>query len=265
MKKTQHDNLLLFSKERAAGSNRYRLYFAPVSSLSNETPRIFRLLVRTPFSFNRFEIGRIYSLVYSNVHILEQRQGEEMNLSEDCYTKLLQTRDMKFIDKKISAELRSMEAPGFSKDRYYTFRETKGILNFKPDPLTATAVSAFTLIISGLSFLIPFCAYAFVLYLIINGQLATSGFSESVLTVPIIGIGALPMTLFIMLMLFSLSEFAMLRIEFMRWSVLKKYTLAWGGIRKSFFFEIGDIRYLSKFGIISAAVLVISIIISVLL
>jgi len=264
MKKTRRDNLLLFSKERVTGSNRYRLYFTPVSSLSGETPRVFRLLVRTPFSFNRYEIGRIYSLVYSNVHILKQKPGEEMNISEEVYTKLLQTRDLKFMDKKTSAALRSTEGRG-SKDRYYSFRETKGILNFRPDFLTSVAVRALTFLISGLSFLIPFCAYAFVLYLLINAQADFSGFSAGTLAIPIIGIGALPMTLFVMLVLFSLGEFALLRIEFTRWSVLKKYTLAWGGIRKSFFFEAGDIRYLFRFGLISAAVLAVSVIISILL
>jgi hypothetical protein len=264
MKKTERDNMLLFSKERVAGSNRYRLYFTPISSLSDETPRVFRLLVRTPFSFNRFEIGRIYSLVYNEVHIMAQKPAEEFNLSEEHYTKLLQTRDLKFMDKKTSAALRSMEKPDFSKDRYYTFRETKGILNFMPDPLTAVAVSTFSFIITGLSFLIPFCSYIFVLYLLVEGQLAYTGFSSSALALPIIGIGALPITMFVMLVLFSLSEFALLRIDFTRWSVLKKYTLAWGGIRKSFFFELSDIRYLSRFGMISAAVLVVSVIISLI-
>jgi hypothetical protein len=102
------------------------------------------------------------------------------------------------------------------------------------------------------------------LFLIIHGQLAFIGFSSKALVLPIMGIGALPVTMFCMLVLFALSEFALLRIDFMRWSVLKNYTLAWGGIRKSFFFEISDIRYLSRFGIISGAVLLVSIIISLI-
>jgi hypothetical protein len=262
MKKTERENMLLFSKERVAGSNRYRLYFTPISSLADETPRVFRLLVRTPFSFNRFEIGRIYSLVYSDVHIIAYKPAEEFNLSEEHYTKLLQTRDLKFMDKKTSAALRSMEKPDFFKDRYYTFRETRGILNFRPDALTAIAVYTFSFVITGLSFLIPFCAYLGVLYLLIGGQLSYAGYSTGALALPVIGIGSLPATMFIMLVLFSLSEFALLRIDFTRWSVLKKYTLSWGGIRKSFFFELSDIRYLSKFGIISAAFLAVSIIIA---
>jgi hypothetical protein len=265
MRKTERDNMLLFSKERAPGSYRYRLYFTPVSSLSEETPRVFRLLVRTPFSFNRFEIGRIYSLVYYNVNILAYKPGDEFNLAEEHYIKLLQTRDLKFMDKKTSAALRSMEKPSFSKDRYYTFRETKGIVNFRPDPLTNIAVSTVSFVMSGLSFLIPFCAYAMVIYLMIKGQLSYTGFSPSALSLPVIGIGALPITMFLMLVLFSLSEFALLRIDFTRWSVLKKYTLDWGGIRKSFFFELSDIRYLSRFGLISAIVLGVSIIIAIIL
>ena len=264
MKKTERENMLLFSKERVAGPNRYRLYFTPISSLKDETPRVFRLLVRTPFSFNTFEIGKIYTLTYSKVHIIEQHASEEFNLSEEDYTKLLQTRDLKFMDKKTSAVLRSRETPSFSSDRYYSFRETKEIINFKPDFLTSVAVKTFSFVLSGLAFLIPFCIYTYMLYLLISSQLGIEGFSSKALVLPIMGIGALPITMFSMLVLFSLSEFALLRIDFTRWSVLKNYTLAWGGIRKSFFFEISDRQYLSKFGIISAAALGVSIIISLI-
>lgn len=264
MKKTERENMLLFSKERAAGTNRYRLYFTPVSSLRDETPRVFRLLVRTPFAFNRFEIGRIYTLIYNRVYITQQQPQEEFNLSEEHYAKLLQTRDLKFMDKKTSAALRSMEKPHFSSDRYYSYRETKEIINFKPDFLTHVAVSTFSFVISGLAFLIPFCLYTYVLYLMIKGQVAVQGFTSRALAIPIVGIGALPVTMFCMLVLFSLSEFALLRIDFTRWSILKNYTLAWGGIRKSLFFEVSDILYLKRFGIISGAALAVCVLLSLI-
>ncbi len=264
MDKTQRDNMLLFSMERAAGPNRYRLYFTPMSSLKDDTPRVFRLIVRTPFSFNRFEIGRLYTIVYKKVHIISYKQGEEFNLSEEHYTRLLQTRDLKFMDKKTSAALRSMERPYFSKDRYYSFNETKQILNFKPDLLTNFAVSAFSFVVMGLAFAVPFFLYILTLFLVAKGELGFPGFNSGVLALPVLGIGVLPATMFIMLILFALSEFALLRIDFTRWIVLKKYTLAWGGIRKSFFFELSDIKYLSKFGIIAGACLIVSIIIALI-
>ncbi len=265
MKKTERENMLLFSKERAAGANRYRLYFTTVSSLRDETPRVFRMLVRTPFAFNKFEIGRIYTLVYGGVYISEYHPQEEFNLSEEHYSKLLQTRDIKFIDKKTSAALRSIERPRFSSDRYYSFRETKEVINFKPDFLTHVAVSTFSFFISGLAFLIPFFLYSYMIYAMIQARVAIQGFSTRTLAIPIMGIGALPLTMFCMLVLFSLSEFALLRIDFTRWSILKNYTLAWGGIRKSFFFEANDIQYLKRFGIISGAALAVCIIISLII
>lgn len=264
MKKTERDNMLLFSKERVAGTSRYRLYFTPIPSLNDETPRVFRLIVRTPFAFNKFEIGRIYTLVYSKVHILEYRPQEEFNLSEEDFSKLLQTRDLNFMDKKTSAALRMLERPLIPRDRYYSFRETKQIVNFKPDLLTHVAVSTFSFVISGLAFLIPFCIYAYMLFLIIKGQLASAGFNSGALALPIMGIGALPAAMFCMFVLFALSEFALLRIDFTRWSVLKNYTLVWGGIRKSLFFELSDVEYLKKFGIIAGAALVVSTIISLI-
>ena len=264
MKKTERENMLLFSKESVAGLHRYRLYFTPLSSLRDETPRVFRLLVRTPFSFSKFELGRVYTLTYSNVYILSSTQKEEFNLQEEDFTKLLQTRDLKFIDKKTSAALRSLDKPYFAKDRYYSFNEMKEIVNYRPDILTRGAMTAFSTVLTGVALLGPFCLYAWMLYLLIKGQLGLVGFSSRSLAMPIMGIGALPATLFIMSLLFALSELALLRIDFTKGNILKKYTLAWGGIRKSIYFEIGDIRYIKKFGIASGIALAVAVLLSLL-
>ncbi len=265
MKKTVRENMLLFSKERASGPNRYRLYFTPVSSIKDETPRVFRLLVRLPFSFYKFEMGRVYSLTYRKIHILKFEPKEEYDLSEEHFVKLLQTRDLKFMDKKTSAALRSMDKPYFSKDRYYSFAETKEIVNYRTDFLTTVAVSTFSVVMSGIAFLLPFCLYGLMLFLMIKGQIGITGFNPKALVLPVMGIGALPITLYIMSVLFSLSELLLLRIDFTKWSVLKKYTLSWGGMRKSMFFEISDVRFLKKFGIIAASVLAAAVIISLIL
>jgi len=262
MKKTQRDDMLLFSKERTSGSNRYRLYFTTLSSLIDETPRVFRLLVRTPFTFAKFEMGRVYTLTYRKIHIKEFTQKEEFNLQEAHFTKLLQTRDLKFMDKKTSAALRSIDKSHFSKDRYYSFAETKEIVNYKLDFLSRVAVAVFSALMTGFAFLLPFAMYAYMLFLLIRGQMGLTGYSSRALVLPIMGIGALPTTVFLMSVLFMLSELALLRIEFTKWSVLKRYTLSWGGMRKSIFFEISDVKYLKKFGIVSGCVLVASIIVA---
>jgi len=265
MKKSQRENMLLFSKERAFGPNRYRLYFTPLSSIGDETPRIFRLLVRTPFAFDRYEIGRLYTLTYRRVHILASEPGEEYDLSEADYSRLLQTRDFKFMDKKTSAALRLIEKPAFIKDRYYSFDETCQIVNYRPDFLTRVAIGTFCYVILGIALLIPFCIYALMLYLLAKGQMNLVGFSSKSLVLPILGIGALPVTLFAMTSLYALGEFLLLRIDFTKWSMLKKYTLAWSGIRKSFFFEPSDLKYLMKFAIASGATLVVSIILALII
>lgn len=264
MNKTERDNMLLFSKERVAGLYRYKLYFTPVSSLREQTPRVFRLLVRTPFTFDKFEVGRVYKLAYNNVHILSFTPKEEFNLQEEDYVRLLETRDIKFMDKKTSAALRQHDEPHFIKDRYYAFDEVKQIVNFRQDFLTTVAVTVFSGVLTGLALLLPFALYALMIYLFIRGSLPFSGFASHTLALPIMGIGALPVTLFIMSVLFALSELALLRIDFTKWSLIKKYTLLWGGIRKSIFFELSDVLYLKKFGLISVIVLAVSMIIALI-
>ncbi len=264
MNKTERDHMLLFSKERIAGIYRYRLYFTPISSLRDETPRVFRLLVRTPFAFNKFEIGRIYRLVYSGVHVLSFEPTDEFNLQEEDYVRLIETRDIKFMDKKTSAALRQTDHQGASKDRYYSYDEMKQIVNYKQDFLTSVAVSAFSGAVTAVALLLPFVIYALLLRVIIGSQLASAGFTSKALALPIIGIGALPATIYIMSILFAFSELALLRIDFTKWNLIKKYTLAWGGIRKSMFFELSDIRYFKKFGIAAGISLAVSVLLALI-
>jgi hypothetical protein len=264
MNKTERDHMLLFSKERVAGLYRYRLYFTPISSLRDDTPRVFRLLVRTPFAFNKFEVGRIYKLSYSNIHIQSFEPRDEFNLQEEDYSRLIETRDIKFMDKKTSAALRQSDQPGSVKDRYYSFDEMKQIVNYKQDFLTSVAVTAFSGSLTGLALLLPFVIYALLLRIIIGSTLTVAGFTSKALSLPILGIGALPVTIYVMSILFALSELALLRIDFTKWNLIKKYTLSWGGIRKSMFLELSDIRYFKKFGIGAGIALVVSILIALI-
>lgn len=254
MKKTERENMLLFSKERVAGLHRYRLYFTPVSSLKDDTPRIFRLLVWLPFAFDRFELGRIYTLQYNGIYILGFEPKETFNLQEEDYTRLLHIRDVKFMDKRTSAALRATEQPT-SKDQYYSFDETRAIVNYRPDFLTSVAISGFSAILIAIALLLPLGLYIWMIYLLAKGQGDIYGFSPRSLVLPLMGLGALPITVYCMSLLFALAELALLRIEFTRWHILKKYTLAWGGIRRSIYFEKSDIRYYKKFGIIAGSVL----------
>ncbi len=265
MKKAERENMLLFSKERVAGLHRYRLYFTPVSSLKDETPRVFRLLTYLPFAFDRFELGRIYTLQYSGIYVYKYEPKETFSLQEEDYTRLLHIRDVKFMDKRTSAALRAANQPQFSKDRYYSFEETRAIVNYRPDFLTTVAISAFSAILIGIALLLPLGLYVWMIYLLAKGQNAIIGFSPDSLTLPLVGLGALPATMFLMSMLFALAELALLRIDFTRWHVLKKYTLAWGGIRKSIYFEHGDIRYFKKFGIITGITLAVFVLVCLII
>ncbi len=143
-------------------------------------------------------------------------------------------------------------------------KKMREIINFRQDFLTSVAVGAFSAAMTAAALLVPFVIYAAALFLIFQGAAALEGFSAGVLALPIIGIGALPATLFLMSLFFSLCELALLRIDFTKWHLLKKYTLAFGGIRRSFFLGQSDIRYLKKFGLISAIALVVCIILAVI-
>ena len=117
-----------------------------------------------------------------------------------------------------------------------------------------------------LSFIIPFSLYFILLYAYVKKVLAAPGTQPGdTLNVPIVAMGALPLIVYMMFVLYTFSELLMLNLNFSKWYVLKKYTLAWGGIRKSVFLEDHDKKRLIKFSIITGSIFVVTIIISFIL
>ncbi len=265
MKETVRENMLLFSKERVVGLQCYRLYFTPVSSLKDDTPRIFRLLVPLPWVFARFELGRIYTLHYNGIYIRSFEPRETFSLQEEDYIRLLHIRDVKFMDKRTSAALRAAEQADKSQDQHYSFEETRAIVNHRPDFLSSVAISGFSSIMIALALLVPLGLYILMIFLLARAQGTLVGSTPRSLVLPLMGLGALPAVMFLMSLLYSLTEVVLLRIEFTRWHLLKKYTLAWGGIRRSIYFEPGDARYYRKFGLIAGATLFVFLIICLIL
>ena len=266
MHPTRKENMLLFSKEWAAKPYKYRLYFTPVSSLSEETPRVYRLIVRRKKVFDAFELGKVYTLTCKHVHIADYTQTDDFALSEKDYTRLLETRDLKFIEPRTAAELRAMHKPYFSMDKYYTFAETREILSYDLPLERRISITLLNGTFNMLAFLIPFALYFLILYLYVRKVLDAPGtMLGDTLNVPLIAVGTLPFIIFIMTVLYSLSEILMLNLDFSRWYTLKKYTLKWGGIRKSIYVENKDKSRLIRLGIITFSIFVFFVILSFIL
>ena len=77
-------------KNGAARPYKYRLYFTPISSLKEETPRVYRLITRRKKVFDAFYIDTVYDLEYKDLVIKKYNGVKTFQLSEENYTRLLE-------------------------------------------------------------------------------------------------------------------------------------------------------------------------------
>ena len=170
---------------------------------------------------------------------------------------------MKFTEPRTAAQLKTLHKPYFSKDRYYSFAETKRYWHYDPPPGYKILIHMLNGFFRLLSFFIPLSLYFLLLFAYIKKVLDAPGTQPgATLNVPIVAMGTLPLFIYMMFVLYTFSELLMLNLNFSKWYVLKNYTLVWGGIRKSVFLEDHDKKRLIKLSIITGAIFVITIIVS---
>ena len=91
--------LVLFNKEIGRYPYKYRLYFAEASTIKSRKPQIHRFCVSSKSVFREFELGRAYAVHFSGVMIDGFNAQEEFSLTDEDYFRLVDMRDLVFMDK----------------------------------------------------------------------------------------------------------------------------------------------------------------------
>ncbi len=263
MNKYEKIDMLLFCKERLQYPRRYILYFTTLETLLSSMPKIHRLTVSSRGAFESFDLGGVYYLKIKDVRITEYTKTDDFNLTENMYLKLLELRELRFMDSSTASGLRSKGKPLFKPDQYYSFQETRDILWYSPSFFKRLSMRFFEIIFYSLGIIIPFFFYGLVMYenimhLIDRGTSATIA---DTFTVPILAIGMLPMVIFLMTLSFALIDMLLVRWSFTRFYIIKRYIMLHCGQRKGFSLSRREKKRLLALFIVGLVLLVAAIII----
>ncbi len=260
MPKTNRD-LVLFNKEYGRYPYKYRLYFVKRASMGTDHPVIYRYCTHSRNQFNKFSLGVSYDIVFTGVFVKGFEPMSTVGLSDCTYMRLIDARDLMFMDAPAAKRLDLLSNDYSPEDYYYSYPSYKALVEYTPGVWHKLLVGAIKILSYLLSIAVPVAIYLLFIFAMSSGMLNRADISTSkVFALPVASIGTLPFLLWMMTMIFYLLELLCLNMDFMRYDMLRLYALRWGGIRKSCYFEPLQKQRFLRTGIISVSILVVSVI-----
>lgn len=255
MKRYLYENMLLFSVRRTKRSVFYELFFVASETLINPQPDLYRFYIRSSSELSSFHLGHAYDVeVSSSGFIRCFSRLREQELDHQLYVKLIGLRDEKFGSFSPLPES-SLLYPMAEADYLVHSRENLWLLLPKYLVLALTTFA---------SILLPFMIYSLIVVLSAIG-LSGGGTGSSLLCVPIISIGALPAVFFLVACSIYYSQRMLLDMPFMSAFLVRRHCLSTGGMRPILSARSPSRRTLTISGIICAAILALSIVVSLIL
>ena len=254
-------NMLLFSMEIGKYPYRYRLYFAEQDASGLSNPKIHCFRVKSRKVFSHLSLGGLYTLTYKKFVIRSFELEASNTLTNEEYFHLLELRDLKFMDEKTMRSIHMFSSSYSVDSYYYNFENAKKIYEYRPSFIQRLTVLGAKLVSYFASFVIPAALYFLFLYALIALTQRSQPTAFRALSFPIAALITLPFIVWLMYTIFLFGEIVLLNISFMRDSMLRLYFLRWAGMRKSCYIEKPQKHAIFKFGLISALLLVIGLVI----
>ena len=249
-------NLVLFNKELGRYPYKYRLYFAEASTIKSSKPQIHRFCVSSRSVFYELELGQSYLLHFSGVNINSYTPLEEYTLTDEDYFRLVDMRDLVFMDKASAKRINLLDESYSPEDVYYSYSTYRRLLGYRPPTGQIIGICALKVLLYVLCLLIPLIPYLLYVLSFMGG--AGEAYMHSIFTLPIVCIGTLPFVMWIMTAIYTLSEYLLLNLGFSRYYILRSYALRWAGMRKSCYIERSQRDRLVLYGFISMGILGVS-------
>lgn len=258
-------DLVLFCKELGRYPYKYRLYFAEVASIHSGMPSIHRLCVKNARAFAEFTLGRVYTVSTKGVRIVQQVAGDSISLSDDEFFALVDARDLAFLDGRTRKHIRLDAEDYHPADYYYTYSVYRSLIEYTPSFKLRAGAALCKLLIYFLSLLVPVAFY--LLFIYATSRSLPGDFSSAArsIAIPLLAMGTLPLMLWLMIGLYTLSEMFLLNLESLRCCLLKSYALRWGGMRKSCVIEHAQRKLLMKSGLVCGGIWVVTLLVSLIL
>lgn len=265
MDQISFNDMLLFSKELDSYPYKYKLFFVEAPSLRKDKPIIHRFVVSSRKKFDSFALGRIYSLTAKGLTITAFTAEDTYNLTEFDYLKLVDTRDLCFMDAQTAETIGLNDGSYDPHDYYYTYSVYKSLLEYRGSPSHRFAYISLKLAMYFLCFIVPVVLYFMFVYATSSFIGADATRPGQSLAVPVSAMGTLPFVIWLMSTIYTFSELLMLNTEYLRTDILRGYALRWAGIRKNCFMENSQRQRIAKQGLISFAIMAVCMLISFIL
>lgn len=234
MKLLQKNNMLLFSKEYKTADYKYILYFVQVESIWSDRPRIHRLVAVSKKQFMQFQIGFTYALELNKFKISQFTKEGEFELANSDYLRLIEARDIKFMDQKAAANLRKIMDGRDISSVYYSIDDMKKLLNFKTSKGWSLLTGFVLRLLLLLSIFLPLIMYLLYIYscTVWYYDAASESFLGA-LSLPILAICAFPFAICLMYIFNIYTELLLMQVPIFKLKILQRHVLLHGGLKKS--------------------------------
>ena len=253
-------SMLLFSKGIEQYPSKRILYFVERDTLMSEQPLLHRYVIRRG-DFDRYMIGCVYDLQARGNRIDGALLVDEDALPPELFLPLVERRDLQFMPIARARQLRRKGKDFFDENDYYSYDETRELLEFETDWADDFLSWLVFVVVRGLALLLPVALYLYTLYVRINSLSYEKSNVDQILAVPIYALTAAIFMVFMMMALSVGAETLTMHMDVTRWFLLKRAVLRNSGKRVSVNPSRARIRKLVVFGSVSFALLLIVLIV----
>ncbi len=253
-------SMLLFSKGIEQYPSSRILYFVERDTLESEQPLLHRFIIRRA-DFDRYMIGCVYDLQARGNRIDGALLVDEDALPAELFLPLVERRDLQFMPLARARQLRRKGKDFFDENDYYSYDETRELLEFETDWADDFLSWLVFVAVRGLALLLPVALYLYTLYYRINSLSYEKSNVGQILAVPIFALVAAVFMVFMMMALSVGAETLTMHMNVTRWFLLKRAVLRNSGKRVSVNPSRARIRKLVIFGSVSFALLLIILIV----
>lgn len=247
----EKSNLLLFGKEIAREGFRYRLYFADGDTLNSENPNLYTMTCLRKKTFSDCDLGKVYNVSYRRKFLNSMSEAAEIGVTEDVFQKLMKHRDILKGPQPVSAFIRSYSG----NKSYYTFDEIRRITAYKPVRVKEFWCNGLCSVLYFLCFILPFISFLFsAIYFYMDLLPSKFWHARYFFLLPAFYFLSVPLLIYIMTLLYTLSNSLLLHYERFMAISIKKEALRNGGLRQSILLNQKQKSHLILYGILLGSV-----------
>lgn len=229
---------LLFGIEMV--DNICMLYFVDFDTLESDHPKLYHCSVRRSWA-NDFVPGGLYRMEVHAGRLVQYLKDKEYLITQPYYLMLLERKHIIY----------DRDGTPFVAQHYYTFEDWRAIMNYHPSPGQRICIQTVRAALTGVMMFLPLLLFLWLCFVLF-------GMEKNTMAVPLIVVAAIPLTIWGIGLMNTLANQILLRVRFMRYHLLRTYTLRTGGRRWRLQLSSKKKKYLMVSGLVTSAIFLLS-------